>query len=146
MTGAAPLDPLQAPVFRTTLGVRWGDMDALNHVNNAQYLRYLEEARVQWLASLRGVSPADRISPVLVASNVNYRQPIEWPNEIVIELFIGKLGNSSLTLSHRMLSSTDAAVLYSDGSVVIVWVDTQTGKSVPLPEAVKTACPKAVQG
>ena len=137
---AANMDTPQAPIFRIALGVRWGDMDAFNHVNNAEYLRYLEEARVQWLASLRGVSLTDRIAPVLVASNVNYRQPIEWPNEIIIELFIDKLGNSSLTLGHRMLSSTDASVLYSDGSVVMVWIDTQTGKSVPLPEAVKAAC------
>ncbi len=140
MTGAAIVDSSQAPVFRTVLGVRWGDMDAFNHVNNAQYLRYLEEARVQWLAGLPGISLTDRIAPVLVASNVNYRQPIEWPNEIAIELFIGKVGNSSLTMSHRMLSSTDASVLYSDGSVVMVWIDTRTGKSVPLPEAVRAAC------
>ena len=140
MTGTAIVDPLPMPVFRTTLGVRWGDMDAFNHVNNAQYLRYLEEARVQWLASLPGVSMTDRITPVLVASQVNYRQPIVWPNEIAIELSIDKLGSSSLTMGHRMLSSTDASVLYSDGSVVMVWIDTRTGKSVPLPEAIKAAC------
>ena len=128
-----------SPVARTTISVRWGDMDAFNHVNNAQYLRYLEEARVQWLASIPGVSLTDRIAPVLVASNVNYRRPIEWPNEIAVELFLEKIGNSSLTMSHRMLSSTDASVLYSDGNVVMVWIDTQTGKSVPVPEAVKAA-------
>ena len=140
MSGDVIADLPQASVFRAILGVRWGDMDPFNHVNNAQYLRYLEEARVQWLASLHGVSLTDRIAPVLVASNVNYRQPIEWPNDITIELFISKLGNSSLTLGHRMLSSTDASVLYSDGSVVMVWIDTRTGKSVPLPEAIKAAC------
>ncbi len=135
---AAP-DPRQL-IARVTLGVRWGDMDAFNHVNNAQYLRYLEEARVQWLASIPGVSLTDRIAPVLVASNVNYRKPIEWPSEIVVELFIEKLGNSSLTMGHHMLASDDSTVLYSDGSVVMVWVDTQTGKSVALPEAVRAAC------
>ena len=138
MTAAA--DTPRAPIFRTTLDVRWGDMDAFNHVNNAQYLRYLEEARVRWLASLSGVSMTDRMTPVLVASQVNYRQPIEWPNEVAIELFIDKLGNSSLTMGHRMLSSSDGSVLYSDGYVVMVWIDAQTGKSVPLPDAVRAAC------
>ena len=137
---AVIVDASQAQVFRTVLGVRWGDMDAFNHVNNAQYLRYLEEARVRWLASLSGVSMTDRMTPVLVASQVNYRQPIEWPNEVAIELSIDKLGNSSLTMGHRMLSSTDGSVLYSDGSVVMAWIDTQTGKSVPLPQAVRIAC------
>jgi acyl-CoA thioester hydrolase len=138
VTGQAGLQG--GPVARVVISVRWGDMDAFNHVNNAQYLRYLEEARVQWLAGIPGVSLADRIAPVLVASNVNYRRPIEWPNEIAVELFIEKIGNSSLTMGHRMSSSTDGAVLYSDGNVVMVWIDTQTGKSVPLPEAIKAAC------
>lgn len=130
------------PVFRTTLGVRWGDMDAFNHVNNAEYLRYLEEARVQWLAAIPGMSLDDRIAPVLVASHVNYRRPIEWPNEVLVELFIGKIGGSSLTLAHRMRSPAggNESVLYSDGNVVMVWIDTQTGKSVPLPEAIRAAC------
>ncbi|MET0580905.1 MAG: thioesterase family protein [Pseudoxanthomonas sp.] len=127
------------PVARIVIGVRWGDMDAFNHVNNAQYLRYLEEARVQWLAGIPGISLTDRIGPVLAASHVNYRRPIEWPSEIAVELSIERIGNSSLTMSHRMVSSTDPSVLYSDGSVVMVWVDTQTGKSAPLPEAVRAA-------
>lgn len=127
-------------VARATLAVRWGDMDSFNHVNNAEYLRYLEEARVQWIAGIAGISLADRIAPVLVASNVNYRKPIQWPGDIVVELFIEKLGNSSLTMGHRMLASGDSTVLYSDGSVVMVWIDTQTGRSVPLPEAVRAAC------
>ncbi|HET6782564.1 MAG TPA: thioesterase family protein [Pseudoxanthomonas sp.] len=127
-------------VARVTISVRWGDMDAFNHVNNAQYLRYLEEARVQWLAGISGMSLSGQIAPVLVASNVNYRRPIEWPNEIAVELFVEKIGDSSLTMGHRMLSATDASVLYSDGNVVMVWIDTQTGKSVALPEAVRTVC------
>jgi acyl-CoA thioester hydrolase len=137
VTGQAGLQG--GPVARVVISVRWGDMDAFNHVNNAQYLRYLEEARVQWLAGIPGMSLSDRIAPVLVASNVNYRLPIEWPNEIAVELFIEKIGNSSLTMGHRMSSSTDGGVLYSDGNVVMVWIDTQTGKSVPVPEAVKAA-------
>jgi acyl-CoA thioester hydrolase len=136
---SATVDARRKRVFCTAISVRWGDMDAFNHVNNAQYLRYLEEARVQWLAGIPGISLTDRIAPVLVASNVNYRQPIEWPSEIAVDLFIEKIGNSSLTMGHRMLSSTDASALYSDGSVVMVWIDTQTGKSVPLPEAIKAA-------
>ncbi|MEP6907200.1 MAG: thioesterase family protein [Pseudoxanthomonas sp.] len=132
-------DPRQL-VARVTLAVRWGDMDSFQHINNAVYLRYLEEARVQWLAGVDGISPAGGIAPVLASSLVNYRKPIEWPAEIVVELFIEKLGNSSLTMGHRMLAAADSTVLYSDGSVVMVWIDTQTGKSVPLPESVRIAC------
>ncbi len=114
-------------------------MDAFNHVNNAQYQRYLEEARVRWLMSIPGIALADRIAPVLASSTVNFRRPIEWPNELCVELFVEKTGNRSLTLAHRMRSAADDSVLYSDGSVVMVWIDTHTGKSVALPEAVRAA-------
>ena len=139
MTGEPTINS-KPPIHRVTISVRWGDMDSFKHVNNAQYLRYLEEARVQWLASIQGITLGDRISPVLASSNVNYRQSIEWPSDIAIELSIERIGNSSLAMGHRMVAADDASVLYSDGSVVMVWIDTQTGKSVPLPEAVRVAC------
>jgi acyl-CoA thioester hydrolase len=141
VTGTPTLDPKTSSVIhRATISVRWGDMDSFKHVNNAQFLRYLEEARVQWLASIPGITLGDRISPVLASSNVNYRQSIEWPGDIAVELSIERIGNSSLTMGHRMVAADDASVLYSDGSVVMVWIDTQTGKSIPLPEAVRAAC------
>ena len=70
MTEQLTLDSQRTPVHRTTISVRWGDMDSFKHVNNAQYLRYLEEARVQWLAGIPGITLGDRISPVLASPNI----------------------------------------------------------------------------
>lgn len=39
-------------IYATILPVRWGDMDAMNHVNNTVYFRYMEQARIEWLESL----------------------------------------------------------------------------------------------
>lgn len=137
MSGMADSQVREA-IFRTRIDVRWGDMDAFNHVNNAQYLRYLEEARIQWL-SQAGVSITGGTGPVLAASTLNYRQPIGWPNQLLAELFVDRIGNSSMTIGHRLLSSTEPAVLHCDGHVVIVWIDTATGKSVSLPEDLRRA-------
>ena len=125
-----------APV---SISVRWRDMDAMGHVNNAKYVSYLEEARVRWMLGVEGVSLSDRIAPVVAATNINYRLPIVWPNDIVVELFVERLGNSSVTIGHRIIDQQDEGKLYSDGNVVVVWMDTQTGKSAPLPEAVRAA-------
>jgi acyl-CoA thioester hydrolase len=62
-----------------------------------------------------------------------------WPNDIVVELFVERLGNSSVTIGHRIVDQQDNSKLYSDGNVVVVWMDTQTGKSAPLPEPVRNA-------
>ena len=124
---------------RVSISVRWRDMDAMGHVNNAKYVSFLEEARVRWLLGVEGVSLSDRIVPVVAATNVNYRVPIVWPNDIVVELFVERLGNSSVTIGHRIVDQQDESKLYSDGNVVVVWMDAQTGKSAPLPEAVREA-------
>ena len=124
---------------RIPMSVRWRDMDAMGHVNNAKYVSYLEEARVRWLVTVPGISLQDRIAPVVAATNVNYRAPIVWPNDIVVELFVERLGNSSVTIGHRIVGGKDGNTLYSDGNVVVVWMDTATGKSAPLPEAVRAA-------
>ncbi|MFA0924293.1 acyl-CoA thioesterase [Xanthomonas fragariae] len=124
---------------RIPISVRWRDMDSMGHVNNAKYISYLEEARVRWMLGVEGVAMTDRIAPVVAATNVNYRRPLVWPNDILIELFVERLGSSSITIGHRILDQKDEGVLYSDGNVVVVWIDTQTGKSASLPDAVRTA-------
>jgi acyl-CoA thioester hydrolase len=126
------------PLFVASLGVRWRDLDAFNHVNNSNYLTYLEEARLQWLQNVRGWFSEDAM-PVLAASELQYRRPIEWPASLRIELRCARLGTSSMTIAHRIVDAADANRLYSDGHVVMVWMNPATGKPVPLPEAIRTA-------
>lgn len=124
---------------RVPISVRWRDLDAYNHVNNANFLTYLEEARLVWLAGIEGEWKTADFSPVLAASQVNFRDQIEWPGELVVEVRCEKLGNSSLTLAHR-ITSPDGERHYCDASVVMVWINPGNGKSVPLPTAVREAC------
>ncbi|HEY2346683.1 MAG TPA: thioesterase family protein [Xanthomonadaceae bacterium] len=128
-------------LFRTELAVRWRDLDAFNHVNNAMYLRYLEEARLRWLMTLAGPWMDESVAPVVASALVNFKRPIAWPEDVTVELFADRVGNTSFTLGHRILSAKDASALYCDGHVVMVWFDKRTGKSAPLPEAVRSALP-----
>jgi len=136
---------MQAPtaaftLVRVPLSVRWRDLDAFNHVNNSNFLSYLEEARLRWMMQLPGEWIDENVAPVVAAANVNYRRPIEWPNEIVVELFVERLGNTSLTIGHRIVCADDLSILYADGNVVMVWIDKARGQASPLPEAVRVAC------
>lgn len=124
---------------RVPITVRWRDLDAYNHVNNSTFLTYLEEARLVWLAGIEGDWKTDAFSPVLAASQINFREQIEWPAQLVVEVNCEKLGNSSLTLAHR-ITSENGERLYSDASVVMVWINPESGKPVRLPDAVRRAC------
>jgi len=126
-------------IFTLVMPVRWRDLDAFNHVNNASYLGYVEEARVTWFKSLSDEWTGDSAAPILAAVTMNYRKPAAWPETVAIELFAERIGNKSLTLGHRITSATDHGALYADGTTVMVWVDGK-GQSVALPTAVRAAC------
>ena len=126
-------------VYSVDLEVRWRDLDAFNHVNNASYLGYIEEARVRWFKSLSSDWAGESAAPIMAAVQLNYRRPVNWPETARVELFAERIGTKSLTLGHRISSAGDDGVLYCDGHTVLVWVD-RSGQSVPLPEAVLAAC------
>ena len=133
-------DATPAPVlFRMPVALRWRDLDAFNHVNNSNFLTYLEEARIRWFASWQGEWVTDTTAPLLASVQLNYRRPIPYPADVAVELFVERLGNSSVTVGHRIVSG-DGAVLYADGHVVMVWIDRASGRPVPLPDVVRTAC------
>ncbi|MDH5824161.1 thioesterase family protein [Luteimonas sp. RD2P54] len=131
-------DHTPIPLFRMPLEVRWRDLDAFEHVNNSNFLTYLEEARIRWCESLDGEWLTETAAPLLAAVQLNYRTPIPYPASIVVELACERLGNSSITIAHR-ITGDDGATLYADGHVVMVWVERASGRPTPLPEAVRQA-------
>lgn len=138
--GSAPAPSAEIhTLYVASIGVRWRDLDAFNHVNNSNYLTYLEEARLQWLRHVPGPWFDEQSMPVLAASEINYRMPIEWPAQLHVELRCERLGNSSITVGHRIVDSAQPERIYSDGRVVMVWMNPATGKPVPLPQAIRDA-------
>jgi acyl-CoA thioester hydrolase len=127
------------PLYTASISVRWRDLDAFNHVNNSSYLTFLEESRLQWLQQLKGSWMSEHAMPVMAASQINYRLPIEWPSQLCVELYCTRMGNSSMTIGHRIVDADDKNKLYCDGHVVMVWMDPATGKSVLLPQPIKDA-------
>ncbi len=128
-----------APLFATDLDIRWGDLDAFNHVNNAVYLVYIQEARLRWLTTLPPGWYDESVQPVVVNATSNYKRPIQWPARIRVELGVVKLGNRSVTLGHRIVDADDTERLYGDGHVVMVWTSLATGEAVPVPQVIVDA-------
>jgi acyl-CoA thioester hydrolase len=126
-------------LYSIDVEVRWRDLDAFNHVNNASYLGYVEEARVRWFKSLSTDWAGETSAPILAAVAMNYRRPMGWPESIRVELFVERLGNKSVTIGHRIVSTTQSDLLYADGNAVMVWVG-RDGQTVPLPDAIRNAC------
>ena len=123
-------------LFRMPIALRWRDLDAFNHVNNSNFMTYLEETRIRWFDTLGEAWVTDTMAPLLAAVQMNYRMPIPYPSSVVVELFADRVGNSSVTLGHH-IGSEDGTVLHADGHVVMVWIDRATGRPTALPDAVR---------
>ena len=123
--------------FRMPIALRWSDLDAFNHVNNARYLTFLEQARIEWFETIDEPWVTDESAPVVASATLNFKRPIEYPAELHVELFTERLGTSSVTIGHRIIGAE--GTLHCDGNVVAVWVDRRTGKATPLPEGVRRA-------
>ncbi|MFC3715229.1 acyl-CoA thioesterase [Luteimonas soli] len=125
-------------LFRMPIALRWRDLDAFNHVNNSNFMTYLEEARIRWFESLDEEWVTEETAPLLAAVQMNYRVPIPYPAEVIVELFADRVGNTSVTVGHT-IASADGATLYADGHVVMVWIDRASGRPTPLPDSVRRA-------
>lgn len=121
------------------LELRWGDQDAYGHVNNVAYARYLEEARVRtfWLGSgrertgmerhFRGDDPEG--PKMLVASQqIEFLRVLEYAEQpITVELWIGKLGGSSLEVHYEIVDGSQAErTVVARAITVVVIVDGKT--------------------
>lgn len=118
--------------------VRWGDMDAYGHVNNALYMRYLEEARVQLLANIGAAMDGNGIDPVVINVGCTFLRPVNYPATMIIKSYVGEIGRSSFMV-HYELATTDAPdILCSEGYSKVVWMDHKTGRSVSLPDQIRS--------
>jgi acyl-CoA thioester hydrolase len=126
-------------VHSTTMPIRWGDMDAFGHVNNTVYFRYMEQARFLWLESLQiALEPGQEFGPVIVNTHVSFLRQLQYPGDIICRLSAGAPGRSSFETRCELLRHDQPEVLYAEGGAKCVWINYSLGKSVPLPEFLRT--------
>jgi len=110
--------------------IRWGDMDAMGHVNNTVYFRFMEQARISWFNALVPERDAWRTTGiVIVNASCNYKRPITYPGTVEIRLLVGEPGGSSVPTFYE-LRVDDDPVPYADGAAVVVFVDMASQKPV----------------
>lgn len=123
-----------------SLPVQWGDMDGLGHVNNIWPIRWFESSRVAYLdqTGLRDLMAAQRIGPILVSVQCNYRRQIVYPDTVHVGARISRMGRTSLTIVHA-LASERLQEIAADGESVVVMFDYDRQRPVPIPQEFLTA-------
>lgn len=120
---------------RTSLQVRFRDIDAFGHVNNAVFFSYVEQARIRYLLDVLTPSePFDRLPLILARVELDFRSPIFFGDEVEIETRVDRIGRTSFGMSHRMSAGADRR-LVGDVETVLVVYDYERSAPVAVPDA-----------
>lgn len=115
--------------------VRWGDMDAMGHVNNATFLTYFEHVRAQWLGVAGWSGQREGVAPVVVRTECDYKAPIEYPATVRVSMSARWTGGKSIETLYEMHDADSPERLYALGRAIVVFIDTQKGGAVAPPPA-----------
>jgi acyl-CoA thioester hydrolase len=119
---------------RTTLQVRFRDIDAFGHVNNAVFFSYVELARIRYLLDvLQPDRPFDELPLILARVELDFRSPIAFGEEVVVETRLARVGRSSFEMVHRMTAGPEGR-LVGDVQTVLVTYDYASARPIPVPD------------
>jgi acyl-CoA thioester hydrolase len=121
---------------RSVYIMRWADMDAFGHLNNACYFTYFEQVRVDWLC---GIGAGHEL--VLANVSCTFVAPVKFPATLEVRLYAGRPGRSSLDTWYEMIDQGSDGRLCAVGHGTIVWYDHAAGHSVPIPDPVRERLP-----
>ena len=118
--------------------IRWGDMDAMGHVNNTVYFRYMEQARISWIETWGvGTTGNHAEGPVIANASCQFRRPLKYPGSVEVRVFAGGIGRSSLPTYYEIRRTDDAQTVYATGDALFVWISNATGKPAAFPDTVR---------
>ena len=121
-------------VFEMVMPVRWGDMDAMGHVNNTVYFRYMETARVEWLRAIGAVPVPLGHGPVIVNAFCNFYKQLEYPGDVVVKMYVSDPARTTFESWGTMERADQPGVIYAAGGATTIWVNFPQQKACELPE------------
>lgn len=116
--------------------VRFRDLDALGHVNNAVYITYFEIARTHYWRELFGINSYEQYGFLVVRTECDYRSPAHFGETLLVGTRVSELRNSSFVIEHGV-TEKHGGRLVAEGKTVQVCYDPQQKKSIPIPPLVR---------
>ena len=121
-------------IHEVTMPLRWGDMDAMGHINNTLYFRYMEICRLDWIFSVGVSTDLSGQGPVIVNAFCNFLRQLSFPGDIRVTMAVANPGRSSFETYHTIERLDEPGVVYAEGGARTVWTDYAAKKSAPMPD------------
>jgi acyl-CoA thioester hydrolase len=129
-----------------SLPVAWGEMDALGHVNNVVFFRYLECARVEFMrrVGFNELRQAHGVGVILQHVQARFRRPLFFPDTVTVTARPVSIEADRFTLDHEIIS-TSQSVVAAVGTSTIVTYDYERASKVEIPSALRRAIEAMMQ-
>lgn len=120
----------------TEIKVAWGEMDALQHVNNVVYFRYFETARIDYFKHLNIMEQVAKtqIGPVISESHCRYKLPVTFPDTLFVGTRVKDIQADRFTMEYKIVSEKYQKVT-TEGFAIVVMFDFANQKKVPISDA-----------
>lgn len=126
-----------AEKFAMPIVVRFRDIDAMGHVNNAVFLTYFEEARKAFFFKILKTSDLTAFPFVLAHISCDYIRPVRLNTPLSLSLWVKEIGKKSFQLGYRLTDPLDESIVYAAGESVQVCFDYRLGRSMEVPAELK---------
>jgi acyl-CoA thioester hydrolase len=121
-------------VYEMDMSIRWGDMDAMGHLNNTSYFRYFETIRIDWFNSLGQVPGPAKEGVVIVNAFCNFYRQVEYPGTVRLKMYASDPARTTFETWVTMERIDLPGVIHAAGGATTMWVDFPKQKSMPLPD------------
>ncbi len=121
-------------VFESRIPIRWGDMDAMNHLNNGSYFRYMETVRIDWFHSINCIAGPDGEGPVIVNAFCNFYRQLQYPGDVQIKMYVSDPARTTFESWCTMERADAPGIICAAGGATTIWVDFKSQKAVALPD------------
>jgi acyl-CoA thioester hydrolase len=120
-------------LFSINIEVRFRDLDAIGHVNNAVFFTYFEEGRKHFSKKVFEVSDVSDFNFIMAHIQCDFIKPIQFNNRVILQMWVKDIGTKSFSFEYRLVDVSDEAMVYATGKSIQVCYDYQKNRSIEVP-------------
>ncbi len=124
--------------FVVDLNIEWGDMDALQHVNNIEYFKYFQAARIAYFEKIdsKSVMGETRVSSILASTQCKFIYPLAYPDSISVGVRVDSMADQYFTMKYAVVSHKHQR-LAAIGDAKVVMFDYANNKKASIPNEIR---------
>ena len=127
--------------------VRWGELDAFEHVNNTVYFRWFEDARIAYFMACGVLEhlEATGVGPILGSTSCRFRRAVTFPDRVTVGASVERVDEDRFLMRYRVVSHGTGEVV-AEGDGLVVMYDYTAGSKAPVPQAIRAGIQRLESG